>query len=157
MDVEVTISDMKKELKKMKPALQLSEAKVKALQADFEKARDALDKAIAERDTCKGDIDALEMAIEALESGNFAAQKAAKRNPAKGKPVKVSKADERKNANGKAHVLKLNQYDNVLDRWPTQKAAARGMNWDQSSVCKFMKLSKEAQLKRKGFYLTCDC
>jgi len=157
MDIEVTISDMKKELKKIKPALQLSEAKVKTLQADFEKARDALDKAVAERDACKADIDALEMAIEALESGNFAAQKAAKKNPINEKPVKVSKADERKNANKKAHVLKLNQYDNVLDRWPTQKAAARGMNWDQSSVCKFMKLSKEVQLKRKGFYLAWDC
>ena len=169
MEMRKVLEEMEANLENQRGVVLLYESRVKILQENFDKAKKELDDEMALMKVAKDDVYALEQAIEMLKMGSFA-QKSTTVEPAKAGTARTTKTKravkealnkkETKNEETSvsdhkgAYVLKMNGYDNVLDRWPTQKAAARNLNWDQSSVCKFMKLSKEAQLKRKGFYLT---
>ena len=173
MEMSKVLEEMEANLENHKGVVLLYESRVKILQETFDKAQKELNDELALLKVAKDDAYAIEQAIEMLKMGSFA-QKSTTAEPAKAVPKNVVKQTNKtvneknketveptkKNMKDltwkhkKAYVLKLNEYDNVLDRWPSQKAAARNLNWDQSSVCKFMKLSKETQLKRKGFYLT---
>ena len=173
MEMRKVLEEMEANLENQRGVVLLYESRVKILQENFDKAKKELDDEMALMKVAKDDVYALEQAIEMLKMSSFA-QKPTTVEPAKAVPKNVvkkinktvnEKSEEtveltKKNMKDltwkhkKAYVLKLNEYDNVLDRWPSQKAAARNLNWDQSSVCKFMKLSKETQMKRKGFYLT---
>ena len=168
MEMRKVLEEMEANLENHKGLVILYESRVKILQEAFDKAKKELDDEIALLKVAKDDAYAIEQAIDLLKMGSFA-QKPATEETAKAAPVKVvktvcktdSKKTETTNKNDKdltwkhkrAHVLKLNEYDNVLDRWPTQKSAARALGWDQSSICKFMKIDKNTQIKRKGFYL----
>ena len=77
-------------------------------------------------------------------------QKTRRTSTAKVKPIRES-FDRRKHVG--ACVLKLNEYDNVEDRWLTQTEAAKALKWNQSSISTFMKLDKETQIAKKGFAL----
>lgn len=172
MEMHKILEEMEANLENQKGALLLYESRVKILQENFDKAKKELDDEMALMKVAKDDVYALEQAIEMLKMGSFA-QKSTTVEPVKAAPKNVVKQTNKTvNEESKetveltkkdmkdltwkhkgAYVLKLNKYDNVLDRWPTQKSAARNLNWDQSSVSKFMRLSKEAQLNKKGFYL----
>ena len=52
----------------------------------------------------------------------------------------------------KAKLVRYNRYDQEIDNFSTQAAAARALNWDQSSISRFLKFDKEAQLRKKNFY-----
>lgn len=122
----------------------------------------ALDSAEKEMKTRKDNVSSLEMMIEAAKEGHFGLKEAAKaveeakpveetvKAENKAKKETVERIDARHRG---AFVIKVNQYDNVEDRFKSQKIAARELHWDQSSVCKFMKLGREEQLRRKGFAL----
>ncbi len=174
MEMRKVLEEMETNLENHKGVVLLYESRVKILQEAFDKAKKELDEELAHLTVAKDDVYAIEQAIDMLKMGSFA-QKPTTEETAKAVPVKVtkmvyetnSKKTETKsmakttNKNDKdlmwkhkrAHVLKLNEYDNILDRWPTQKLAARALGWDQSSICKFMKLDKNTQIKRKGFCL----
>lgn len=168
MEMRKILEEMEANLENQRGVVLLYESRVKILQDNFDKAKKELDDEIALMTVAKDDVYALEQAIDMLKMGSFA-QKSTTAETAKAETAKTAKTkratkealDKKETKNEEAsvsdhkgaYVLKMNGYDNVLDRWPTQKAAARNLNWDQSSVCKFMKLSKETQLKRKGFYL----
>lgn len=169
MEMREILKEMETNLANQKAVVTLYESRVKILQEAFDKAEKAMLDEIDKLKTAKDDAYATEQAIEMLKMGSFAQQKAAKETTVKAEVTDV-KADEKKAGTKKtenrkrtersdvqkhkgAYVLQLNKYDNVMDRWPSQKAAARNMRWDQSSVSKFMKLDKDVQLKKKGFYL----
>lgn len=169
MEMRKVLEEMEVNLENQRGVVLLYESRVKILQENFDKAKKELDDEAALLKVAKDDAYAIEQAIDMLKMSSFA-QKPTTVETAKTGTVKTATKTKRaaKEAPNKkeiknneptvsdhkgAYVLKMNGYDNVLDRWPSQKAAARNLNWDQSSVCKFMKLSKETQLMRKGFYL----
>lgn len=169
MEMRKVLEEMEVNLENQRGVVLLYESRVKILQENFDKAKKELDDEMALMKVAKDDVYALEQAIDMLKMSSFA-QKPTTVETAKAGTAKMATKTKRavkealdkketKNEESSvsdhkgAYVLKMNGYDNVLDRWPSQKAAARNLNWDQSSVCKFMKLSKETQLKRKGFYL----
>lgn len=49
-------------------------------------------------------------------------------------------------------LVQFDRYENKLDTFATQAAAARKLGWDQSSICRFMKFNKDEQIRRKNFY-----
>lgn len=164
MEMRKVLEEMDANLENQRAVVLLYESRVKILQENFDKAKKELDDEMALMKIAKDDAYALEQAIDMLKMSSFAQKPVTVEvtKTVKTKRVTVKEAqnekeskDNKSNASDHkgAYVLMMNGYDNILDRWPSQKTAARHMNWDQSSVCKFMKLSKETQLKRKGFYL----
>lgn len=163
MEMNAILKEMEANLENMKGALVLYEARVKILQENFDKAQKELEEEKAKMKPIIDDAYALEQSIEMLKLGNFAKGKANTETTEKKVEKTVTKKNEKPEVkkdeesmmwkHKKAYVLKLNEHNNVLDRWPSQKAAARAMNWDQSSVSKFMRMPYTSQLKKKGFYL----
>ena len=49
-------------------------------------------------------------------------------------------------------LMQFDRYENKMDTFTTQAAAARKLGWDQSSICRFMKFNKDEQIRRKNFY-----
>lgn len=113
----------------------------------------------------KDNVTSLEMMIEAGKEGHFGLKeqkteavvakveevKPVQKDEKPAKKIRPVKQPEFKHKN--ACVVKINEHDNIQDRWRTQKACARALGWDQSSVSKIMKLDKNAQIARKGFAL----
>ena len=172
MEMAEILKEMEANLDNQKAVLKLHESKVEILQDAFNKAQKELNDELARLTTVKDDVFATEQAIDMLKMGSFAQKKAEETTDVKAEVKEEEKAakpemiaaEPKKSTTRKqvkqlewkhkgAYVLQLNKYGNILDRWSSQKAAARSMRWDQSSVSKFMKLDKEVQLKKKGFYL----
>ena len=167
MEMKQIMEQLEGQLKKERIEVEDLEKRVAVMKAALENAEEALN-------VHKDNITSLEMMIEAGKEGHFglkelksepitivksinefkqvkeSAVKEEKKEPIKTakKPVKQP---EFKHKN--AFVVQINEYDNVMNRWRTQKAAARSLNWDQSSVSKFMQKDKRAQIKQKGFAL----
>lgn len=165
MEIKEILKDLEGKLNDVyKPAVELWERKVEEKEKELMRVQDELEKARMELKSVKDDRDSIEGSIEMLRMGSFAQieEKPTEKVEEKEEVKSVVKAEEKlQKSSGKeltwkhknACVLKLNQYDNILDRWRSQKAAARGLDWDQSSVSRFMRLDKEVQLKKKGYYL----
>ncbi len=167
MEMKTIMEQLEGQLKKERIEAEELEKKIATMMVVLENA----EKALSDK---KDNITSLEMMIEAGKEGHFglkeqktepvaviatvdefktakeSAIEESKTEPAK-KSVKPVKQPEFKHKN--AFVVQINEYDNVMNRWRTQKAAARGLNWDQSSLCKFMKLDKSVQINKKGFAL----
>lgn len=158
---------MEQKLQNLRPLVGQYEAKVADLEARLEKAR------IEAKET-RDKVESLEMAMDALKLSDgdeeaivVTEPKATDKkivtvvevNPdntvktVESREINVSKKKDIDWRHKDACVVKINRYDNIDDRWRSQKAAARALNWSQSSVCNFMKLSKEQQINRKGFAL----
>jgi chromosome segregation ATPase len=160
MEMKEILEKLEGQLKKEKIEAEELEKKIATMMVVLENA----EKALGEK---KDNITSLEMMIEAGKEGHFGLKEVKSepivsvkmdekpvqedKKPANSKSVKPVKQPEFKHKN--AFVVQINEYDNVMNRWRTQKAAARGLNWDQSSLCKFMKLDKSVQINKKGFAL----
>lgn len=95
------------------------------------------------------DIENLEIMIEAAKGlRTVKCDKKAKKSP-----IVKTKEEEIDPKHKKAMVLQINQYDTVTNRWKTQREAAKELETDQSTICKFMKMSKDVQIQKKGFAL----
>lgn len=155
--------EMKQILEQLEGKLKQEKIQVEGLEKNVEAMMKALEEAEQELKVRKDNVGSLEMMIEAAKEGHFGlTEKKTEAVKAEVKEIKkienpmIVKASPKKNLDWRhkdACVLKLNEHDNVEDRWRTQKAAARSLGWDQSSVSKFMKLTKDQQLQRKGFAL----
>ena len=161
--------EMKQIIKELEDKLEEAKTQMEDWVAKEKFWKAAVETAHKEMSLLEDNIGSLEMMIEAAKEGHFgltekkakveavigtAETKAEEPEAEKAEeetPVKDKRTDD--NRHKGACVIKLNQYDNVDDRWKTQKAAARGLNWDQSSVSKFMKLDKDQQIRKKGFAL----
>ena len=163
MEMKTIIEQLREQLDKERSEVKDLESRVAMMKAALENAEEALN-------VHKDNISSLEIMIEAGKEGHFGlkelktepitivtAVKEIKeqpvqedKKPAK-KSVKPVKQPEFKHKN--ACIVKLNEYDNVLDRWRTQKSAARSLNMSQSTVCMIMKQDKLVQLKNRGYAL----
>ena len=156
MTIKENLENLKKDLEKIEPVY---------LQAkrNFEEFMAKAEEAEAEVNKYEGVVKALYSAINALSGIDFP-EEPEKEKPKEmknenvenyskpiqvyEKPVKVSNKRERK-----GEVWRFAPNGQVLDKWTSQGSAARSLNWDQSSVSKFMKLGHSTQIQKKGFYL----
>ena len=51
-----------------------------------------------------------------------------------------------------ARLIQIDRNGKEIGNYPSQAAAARKMNWDQSSLSRFMKFGKDEQIRKKNFY-----
>lgn len=158
--------EMKQILEQLEGKLKQEKTQVEGLEKNVEAMMKALEEAEKELKVRKDNVGSLEMMIEAAKEGHFGLTEKTEAVKAEVKKIEnpaIVKSDANATKKGSAKnpewkhkdafVVKLNEYNNVEDRWRTQKAAARSLGWDQSSVCKFMKLNRDQQLQRKGFAL----
>lgn len=167
MEMMEIMKDLERKLNDVyKPAVELWERKAKEKEEELVRVQNELEKARMELKAVRDDSEAIEASLEMLRMGSFAQieeEKPTEKVEEKEEPkaVTITAGEKLEKSSGKeltwkhkkAFIVKLNQYDNVLDRWRSQKIAARYLDWDQSSVSKFMRLDKETQLKKKGYYL----
>lgn len=133
---------MEKALKEIEPAFEEAQKKYEYFMAEAEKA----DATIKELET---NVISLKNALKALEQGDFSAlnneiEKKNEEEAKKPKPVIWHKKNP--------DLVRYDATGKEIGRYSSQKKAAIALHWDQSGVCRFMKLSKEAQIKRKQFY-----
>ncbi len=155
--------EMKEILKELESKLEEAKTQQKDWEAKKAFWKAAVESAEKELNILNDDVSSLEMMIEAAKEGHFGNKEQAvtsviakdteKEHPKEKQETEKKEPKQLDWKHKNAYVIKLNRYDNVEDRWRTQRAAAKGLNWDQSSVCKFMKLDKEQQLRKKGFAL----
>ena len=161
--------EMKQIIKELETKLEENKSQVEDWEAKINFWTEAVKTAEKELAIAKDNIASLEMMIEAAKEGHFGliSRKVSEKKTAmvinkeiEPETEKVAEEDDSEkekehpdNRHKNACVLKLNRYANVEDRWRTQKQAAKALNWDQSSVCKFMKLNTETQINKKGFAL----
>ena len=153
---------MKEILKELESKLQEAKRQAEACEAKEKFISAELDAVRKELTAKKNNISSLELMIESAKEyrnnipevvrldSDTKIQKTRRTSTAKVKPIRES-FDRRKHVG--ACVLKLNEYDNVEDRWLTQTEAAKALKWNQSSISTFMKLDKETQIAKKGFAL----
>ena len=116
------------------------EPKIKALEKKYYDTQKKLDETEAELKAMKDQYESLRFCKESLELIDIKQNEAPKE--------KVNKVlGPRKDP----VLVKLDRYNNTLGTYSTQKAAAREMGWDQSSICRFMKFTKDQQISKKGF------
>lgn len=152
MNMNEILMEMKKNYETMAPGLALAEAKVAAFEKEVAEANEKLAKDSNELRSVKDQLDAMKMSIETLEMGGFVAHIDGKSvEVKKAEPKKVSAKLEWKHQN--AFVLMMNEFDNVIDRFRTQGAAAKKLKISQATVSYWMRRSKENQLKKLGYYL----
>ena len=51
-----------------------------------------------------------------------------------------------------ARLIQIDRNGKEIGNYPSQAAAARKMNWDQSSLSRFMKFGKDEQIRKKNFH-----
>lgn len=117
------------------------EPKIKALEKKYYETQKKLNDTEAELKAMKDQYESLRLCKESLELVDLKQNEAPKEKVNK---ILGPKKDP--------VLVKFDRYNNELGKWRTQKAAAREMGWDQSSVSKFMKFTKEQQISKKGFY-----
>lgn len=156
MEMKEILKELENKLQEAKKQAEACEAKEKFISAELDTVRKELN-------AKKNNISSLELMIESAKEyrnnipevvrldSDTKIQKISKRHSTLAvEPIRES-FDRRKHVG--ACILKLNEYDNVEDRWLTQTAAAKALKWNQSSVSNFMKLDKETQISKKGFAL----
>ena len=162
MNMQDIIHDMEVNLENHRGVLLLYEEKVKAAQKIFDEAEKALLEEKKKYNTAKDKVDAISMALESLKMGGFATNIPMEKAPVKivspEPEIKKDISEKKKLRNldwkhKNACVIQINEYDNVIDRFRSQNAAARKLNWSQSSISHFMKFSKDEQIRKKGFAL----
>jgi len=141
-------------LKEIEPELKKQQDKVAELEKAIEEAMAELEKAEAEKKIIQSRFDALMRAKEALETAEFP-RETEKKDIEKTtgatilqKPVKQIPWT-RKNGT----LVQMDRHGNLMNKYGSQAAAARQLNWDQSSISRFMKLNSRTQIERKGFTL----
>lgn len=145
--------EMKDMIKELEEKLRRAKDQKKDWEAKEKFWTEAVKTAQKELSILEDDIGNMEMMIEAAK-GIHHSYKDEKPEKAKKETSKEeSKEEEIDPRHRKAMVLQLNQYDNVTNRWKTQRDAAKELKTDQSTLSKFMKLSKDVQIQRKGYAL----
>jgi len=156
---------MEEELHRCEAACKEAENKINDLlnkaeeaEAQMIKYRDEAEQVEAENKLMFNNVAALRKSLAALQEADFnlteeeikeEKQEAAKKEMLANVKVKPVKSWVK-------HKGEIGQYKpdgTIINSYTSQKSAAIGLRWDQSSVCKFMKLDRQTQIRKKGFYL----
>lgn len=146
---KMTMSEILKELKKnyneLLPGRSLAESRLASCEKEVEEANERLEKAKDDLKHMNDMLDSVKMSIESLELAGF-----------KPELFKEEEKEEKVDIDPRhkgAFILELNEYDNVINRFKSQKDASKNIGISQSAVCYRMKKSKDSQIKSYGTYL----
>ena len=147
MEMKDIINELEEKLKETKAQMDEWVSKEKFWKAAVEQAQ-------KEIGVLQDNISSLEMMIEAAKEGHFGlnGNKADKPKEPK-KTVKRTATEDISHRGKRVGVYMLNEYDNIQDRWKSQREAAKALHMDQSDLSKFMKLNKDVQISKRGFAL----
>lgn len=147
MEMKDIIMELEEKLKETKAQMDEWAAKERFWKAAVEQAQ-------KEIGVLQDNASSLEMMIEAAKEGHFGlnGNKADKPKEPK-KTVKKTTTEDANHRGKRVGVYMLNEYDNIQDRWKSQKEAAKALGMDQSDLSKFMRLSKDVQINKRGFAL----
>ena len=147
MEMKDIIMELEERLKETKAQMDEWAAKERFWKAAVEQAQ-------KEIGVLQDNASSLEMMIEAAKEGHFGlnGNKADKPKEPK-KTVKKTETEDVSHRGKRVGVYMLNEYDNIQDRWKSQKEAAKALGMDQSDLSKFMRLSKDVQISKRGFAL----
>ena len=147
--------EMKDIIKELEEKLEETKAQMDEWAAKEKFWKAAVEQAQKEIEVLQDNTSSLEMMIEAAKEGHFGlnGNKADKPKEPKKETAKKAVTDDTNHRGKRVGVYKLNEYDNIEDRWKSQKEAAKALGMDQSDLSKFMRLSKDVQISKRGFAL----
>ena len=157
MGLESKLQSYEEACKKAETQIDELLAKAEEAEAMMNKYREEAEKVEAENKIMFTNVAALKKSMAALQEGSFATSEEI--NKEKQETVKKEKLSNVKTKPVKTWVKKkgeIGQYNadgNLINSWTSQKSVAIGLNWDASSICRFMKLKRDTQVRKKGFYL----
>ena len=133
--------------------------KLKDLEKTVEDYRKLLSGAETELTEIRAKVEGLQMAKESMEMAGLSMGRKAPEDAISEETVKKAEeiADEHKPPKLKwttkdAKLAQKDRNGKTMNVFRTQSAAARFLHWDQSSISRFMKLDREAQISKKNFY-----
>lgn len=148
---------MKENLAKMEPRITELQGIIAEHRAEIEKHQKQIEAAQAELKKIQDIVEPLNFSKEALELTGIQEMEEEKNETEVKKEVdkKQTKKEEfstwtRKNPK----LVRCDRNGQELGRYSTQKAAARDLGWDQSSLSRFLKFDKSQQLAKKNFYFS---
>lgn len=150
------------QMKGYEPLLKEQEGKIAECEKAMEKIMAEQESAEKKLNRLKGRYDALVKMKEAYESvfGLNAEDEPKKEDIKETVETKETKTETVSKASKKeltwkhksARLIAFDRNGNQIGNYATQAAAARAMNWDQSSISRFMKFGREEQIRKKNFY-----
>lgn len=155
---------LEKQLQTYEVACKQAEERIDELMAKAEEAEALMNKYREEAEKVEADnkvmfinVAALKKGMAALQEGSFATPEdikeekaeAVKKESLLNAKVKPTKAWVKR----KGEIGQFKSDGTFMNSWTSQKSAAIGLQWDASSVCRFMKLKHDTQVRKKGFYL----
>lgn len=143
---------MKNMIKELEEKLQKAKTQKKDWEAKEKFWTEAVKTAQKELTVLNDDIGNLEMMIEAAKGMHHSYEDAEQKKREK-TPKEETKEIEIDPNHRKSMVFQINQYDNITNRWKTQRDCAKGLGIDQSTISKLMKLNKDEQIQKRGFAL----
>lgn len=158
MEMVEIIKEIQKNLNTIAPEMEKLEQEITKRNNEIEKLQNEKTEMEYKLVELKNRATSLEMSLDILKEGGFELKKYVDNEPIKvADNVKEKKTSKKAYSNKSNHknafILVLNEYDNVIDRFRTQGLAAKKMNLAQTSVSYWMKKTKEAQLKKLGYYM----
>lgn len=128
------------------------EPKMKELQKKIAEYRKKMEEAENELTALSNQFESLRMSKESLELIDVSKKEATDKAASEEKEPEKKSIKKLKWTTKNARLLKLDRYDNILGDYSTQRAAARDMGWDESSMSRFLKFNKDQQIAKKNFY-----
>lgn len=145
---KMTMTEILKELKKnyneLLPGRSLAESRLASCEREVEEANKRLEKAKDDLKRMNDMLESVKMSIESLELAGF--------KPERFKEEEKEKVEVDPHHKG-AFILQMNEYDNVINRFKSQKDASETIGISQSAISYRMKKSKDLQIKCYGTYL----
>lgn len=162
MNYEHEIEEMMKKIENVVDILTTKIVDLEKIEKENEenvvKATEKLDATRKELHEIKDRKDSLVMSLESMKMGGFVAHVDAK--PIEILPEKVEEkipvvkpVKQIAWKHAKPFIIKLNEFDNIEDRYSTQGRAAKKLDVSPSTIFNWLKKPKEWMLKKYGFYL----
>jgi len=135
---------LERQLKELEP-------KMCELKKLYEEHLNAAEKAEEEMLVIEGNMTALRKAITALQAVDMPPTQEEVKEAEKAKKEETAKK-QLTWKHKKAYVVRYDRNGDILNKAPSQKAMARDMGWDQSSLSRFMRFDQDSQIAKKGYY-----
>lgn len=148
MNIAMVILEMEQKLGALKEERRVATAELDKLLIRKKELEDILEKS-------KPDVDGLELAIEGLKSTSFCNAEKTGAEPAKVE-TPVDEPVKKDRRGGKKTPVRINMFgpDNSIKKhWNSMNQCTHEMNWTPSRIRSMLSMSREAQLRRYGFYL----
>ena len=138
----------------LKENINMMAPRMKELEKEIEDYREMLEAAESELKELQDKQFALKSAMENLELIELEAEEQKSKidkqnevNKVIRQPIKQPRWTRKS-----GRLVQRDRNDLEIGCFVSQKAAARKLNWDQSSISRFIKFSKEEQIRKKNFY-----